>query len=73
MGDGLAYVDWVDIPVVEAVHVAIWQKTVREERKQHKLWECEELITGQREACAAVNVLVISIPNLEIIRTEAPV
>ena len=49
---GLAYVDWVDISIVVAVHVAIGEKAVGEERKQNKLRECEQLIAGECETSA---------------------
>jgi len=73
LGERLAYVDWVHIPVVETAHVAIWQETVREEREQHELWEREELITGQREACATVDMLEAIMETLQSLRTEAQV
>jgi len=53
--------------------VAIWQETVREEREQHELWEREELITGQREACATVDMLEAIMETLQSLRTEAQV
>jgi hypothetical protein len=54
LGDcGLAYVDRVDVSVVVAVHVAIWQKAIREKRKQDKLRKCKQLIPGERETSAA--------------------
>lgn len=53
LGDrGLAYVDWVDISIVVAVHVAIGKEAVGEERKENKLRECEQLIAGECEAGA---------------------
>jgi hypothetical protein len=53
LGDcGLAYVDRVDVSIVVAVHVAIWQKAVREKRKQNKLRKCKQLIPRERETSA---------------------
>jgi hypothetical protein len=53
LGDrGLAYVDWVDISIVVAVHVAIGEETVGEERKQNKLREREQFIAGECETGA---------------------
>jgi hypothetical protein len=53
LGDrGLAYVDWVNISIVVAVHVAIGKEAVGEKRKQNKLRECEQLIAGECETSA---------------------
>lgn len=60
LGDcGLAYVDRVDVSVVIAVHVAIGQKTVGEQREKDKLGKCEELIARKCEAGATAKVSYI--------------
>jgi hypothetical protein len=55
----LAYVDRVDVSVVIAVHVAIGQKTVGEQREKDKLGKCEELIARECEAGATAKVSYI--------------
>jgi hypothetical protein len=58
LGDcGLAYVDWVDISIVVAVHVTVGKEAVGEERKQNKLRECEQLIARKCET-SATGVLI---------------
>ena len=60
LGDcGLAYVDRVDVSVMIAVHVAIGQKAVGEQREKDKFRECKELIARKCEAGATVKVSCI--------------
>lgn len=53
----MAYVDWVDISIVVAVHVAIREEAVREEGKKDKLRKSKKLIAREREASAAAILL----------------
>lgn len=42
---------------MKAIHVAVGQKAIRKQRKQDKLWQSEELVPRECEACATTVVL----------------
>lgn len=53
---GGAYVDRVDVAVMVAVHVAIGEQAIGEEREEDEFGQSEKLIPREGEASAAVDV-----------------
>lgn len=53
---GGSYVDWIDVAIVVAVHLAVWKKSIREEGQQDEFGECKQFIAGERESSASDNL-----------------
>lgn len=49
VGGGGAYINYVDAIFVVGVDLAIREQSVGEQRQQHKLGECQELVARQDE------------------------
>jgi hypothetical protein len=52
-------IDGINVRLMERVHMAFREESIREERQKHKLGESEQLIAGESEAGASVECQLV--------------